>query len=181
MVTVYLTSGPRGTGKSIFVEEIIKRFKEVCLVSRDKISIELFGSTSFDPYCGGGYEVIEELFYRIKKLIRLSNKRADIIVDCWNGFPSERVAITRRLREVGVDRVICWQFIVPEDTCVKWFFQKNDSKGYSESGIRSDYALYYKTAKDIEKEGFDQVYRIDPCLPLNPDALGLTLKKKKAR
>lgn len=52
MRRVALTVGPRGSGKSSFCKGFIRSHPSVSLVSRDEILIELFGSTSLNPYAG---------------------------------------------------------------------------------------------------------------------------------
>jgi hypothetical protein len=159
--TVYLTSGPRGSGKSIYIKKIVACYPKIVVISRDDVLIELFGSTSLDPYGGGHYIAKKVLFEKIEKYLS-SHNDLDIILDYWNGFSRERVAIIEKLRGLGADRVICWQFFVPVDVCLKWFFSKPDSKGYGEFGIRRDHALYYKKAECIEDDGFDGIRHIDP-------------------
>jgi adenylate kinase family enzyme len=163
--TVYLTSGPRGSGKSTFCKKVKALNPKLKVIIRDEILMELYGSTSLDPYSGGHYYAQEIIFNMIKKLLSAKGK-TNIIFDFWNGFPGERIAMIKRLKELGADQVFCWQFQVAADTCVKWFFQKPDSKGYSKSGIRNDYALYYEMAGNIEQDGFDKVFHIDPLQPV---------------
>lgn len=162
MKVVYLTSGPRGSGKTEFVKKIASFHPEVEVISRDGILIELFSSTSLNPYEGGHYVAKDILWKKVEEFLSSSKKR-ELILDCWNGFSNERQVIIWKLRELGADRVVCWQFMVPIDLCVQWFFTKPDSKGYSEIGIRRDYNLYYEMAKDIEEDGFDEIYHINPC------------------
>lgn len=161
MKTVILTSGPRGAGKSTYSKKVKEDYLEVKYLSRDEIFIEAFGKTSFDRYTGD-HLIARQIFEDKIKDALSEDDDFKIIIDCWNGFSSERKSLIKLFRELGADTIICWQFIVTTETCLKWFFKKDDSVGYSESGIRSDHRLYYKTATDIEDDGFDAVYRINP-------------------
>jgi len=162
MKTVYLTSGPRGSGKSTYIKELVSRHPEVSLISRDEILIRLFGSTSLESYGGGHFAAMEVLFKEVGKCLS-SGEKADLVLDCWNGFPEDRKDMIGRLRNLGADRVVCWQFITTIDMCIKWFLQKGDVRGYSERGARHDYRLYHRLAKDIQEDGFDGVCLVDPC------------------
>jgi hypothetical protein len=143
---------------------------ELKLVIRDEVLVELFGTTSLSPYEGGHFYAQEVVFKAIEKLL-FSSEEIEIILDYWNGFSHERVAMIERLKELGADRVFCWQFQIPVELCVKWFMSKPDSKSYSESGIRRDHALYYETAESIESDGFDKVLRVDPLQPVNLESI----------
>jgi adenylate kinase family enzyme len=167
---VYLTSGPRGSGKSTFVEKVASLRPGITVISRDAILIELFNSTSLSPYGGDHYYAMKILSERVSDFLS-GNNGDELILDLWNGFPRERQAIIRMLKERGADRVVCWQFVLPVDLCVRWFFMKPDSEGYCEPGIRRDYDLYYKTASGIENDGFDGIHHIDPCQPEIPLAI----------
>lgn len=166
MKTIYLTSGPRGAGKSAYCKKVAVLNPEFKLIIRDEILVELFGTTSLSPYEGGHFHAQEVVFEMIEKLLSSAGD-INIVLDFWNGFPGERIAMIKRLKKLGADRVFCWQFQVAVDICVKWFFQKPDSKGYSESGIKKDHALYYEMAENIERDGFDKVFRINPCDPVD--------------
>lgn len=162
MKTVFLTSGPRGSGKTEYIKKAASLYPEIEVISRDAILIELFSSTSLNPYEGGHCIAMEVFYERIEKFLA-NNRSCNLIIDCWNGFSEERVSMVRDLRDLGADRVICWQFMIPADICVRWFFSKPDSKGYSEDGIRDDHKLYYDMAENIKEDGFDEIYHINPC------------------
>lgn len=158
--TVILTSGPRGIGKTTYTELVKSLHPDVELLSRDKLLVELFGKTSLSPYDGSRYYAHVVLRERLRELLQKDNNK--IIFDCWNGSSRERNYLAGMLRTLGADKVICWQFVVELDTCIKWFLKKTDVAGYSEYSCRSDYKLYYQSAIDIEEDGFDAVYRINP-------------------
>lgn len=163
MNTVILTSGPRGVGKSTYVEYVKRLHPEVKVVSRDKLLMDLFGETSLSPYDGGHDYVQMLLRFHLKHLLKKKTKSdSKIIFDCWNGSAGDRQSLINLLYQYGADRVICWQFVVPIDVCVKWFFKKKDSRGYSNHAVSSDYKLYYKRAENIEEDGFDFIRRINP-------------------
>ena len=91
-----------------------------------------------------------------------SNSNLNLIVDYWNGFSSERKDMINNFRNLGADNLFCWKFITPKDICLDWFMRKEDAKGYSIDGIANDYDLYHRKSMDIEEDGFDPVYYIDP-------------------
>ena len=160
MKKVILTSGPRGAGKSRYCKTIVQQSPEIIIVSRDDVLMELFGKTSLNPYDGSMHYGYDVYWKRIQEILKLDNYF--LIMDCWNGTSGERINTIRTLRMSGVEQVICWQFITPLQDCLKWFFQKEDSRGYIESGIRRDYALYHELAASIEEDGFDSVVKINP-------------------
>jgi len=167
MKKVCLTSGPRGSGKSTYLKTMrLNYYPKTSIISRDELLMELFGRIGLDPYAGEHDYALKILFERIKKQLFLNIEDAVLFLDCWNGYPSERRTIIKKLLELGADQVFCWQFIVPLDVCLNWFFKKQDSKGYTENMIINDYNLYYEQALNIENDGFDKVYKINP-LQLN--------------
>lgn len=161
MKKVFLTSGPRGSGKSTYTKKIAKLHPEFNLISRDEISISLFKSIYLSPYTGDHHYLKEVVFERIGKLLS-ENQDVTIILDYWNGFSHEREALIRKLRDLGADEVYCLYFEVSLTTCIRWFKEKKDSGSLSESSIKNDYELYYSKAKDIRRDGFDKVFLINP-------------------
>lgn len=162
MKIVILVSGPRGSGKSTYVDNIKKDYPETLLISRDKILIELFGTTVLSPY-SGGHEYAREIVYKkIEKALTENNEKVKIIFDYWNGSSSERRIIIRRIRSYGADKIICWHFITELHIVNKWFYQKPDTQGYSDYAATHDYKLYHKQAKNIQDDGFDSVVLINP-------------------
>ena len=162
MRTVFLTSGPRGSGKSTYIETARVCYPEITIISRDEILLSLFGKTALDPYVGGHQYVFEVLFQRVEECLAPDLPRQLVILDCWNGFSYEREAIIKKLRMSGADRVFCLYFITPLNTCLKWFRQKPDAQGYSEISIKGDHKLYHTQAKTIQENGFDGVFRVNP-------------------
>jgi predicted kinase len=167
MNTIYLTSGPRGSGKSTYSKKIVSQLPNTIFISRDEILIELFGKTSLDPYEGGHHYVMDILFGRLEKILQ-NVTGMHVILDCWNGFPQERRHIIQILNGMGAVRIICWVFVTPMDICIQWFMSKPGSKGFSESGQKRDYSLFYEEAKNIRSDGFDQVYYINPLQKFLP-------------
>jgi tRNA uridine 5-carbamoylmethylation protein Kti12 len=130
---------------------------------RDEILISIFGKTALAQH--EHIHAKKVIFEMIINIIS-STKNALIILDFWNGYSKERVAMIRELKEMGVTKVFCWQFQVDIETCLKWFFQKPDSAEYSETRVKHDYSLYYEMAKGIINDGFDKVFKINPLKPI---------------
>lgn len=171
MKITFLTSGPRGSGKSVYVKEEKVRHPETIIISRDELLISLFGKTSLSPYEDGHKYVSEILFQKVQECLSMDILGLTMILDYWNGFSNERRVIIKKLRNLGADKVYCLQFITPLDTCIEWFMQKPDSSGYSENSVLHDFQLYHKEAINIEEDGFDRVIQINPLqfqLELNP-------------
>ena len=162
MKNIVLTSGPRGAGKSTYVKHFVEQNQDVEYLSRDELLIELFGKTSLNPYTGDHQYAYELFSKKIKEVVESSKPNLNLIVDSWNGFSSGRKSMINNFRNLGADNVFCWKFITPKSTCLDWFMRKEDAKGYSKEGIASDYDLYHRKSIDIEEDGFDQVFYIDP-------------------
>lgn len=162
MNVVILTSGPRGAGKSTYCRAVHVQDSEIKLVSRDDLLMRIYGKTSFSPYTESSWEIFEILYKEIKRFFRErkrgKRKNSIVIFDCWNGWPSERKEISRRLRTFGVHKIVCWKFITPIDICEFWYKEREGDTWFSGRGYR----LYHKTSKNIENDGFDIVYEINP-------------------
>ncbi len=176
MKTVYLTSGPRGSGKSAYCERFVKLHPEIPLISRDKILVELFGSAMIDSetaYAGGHYYAIEKMFERMGEA--LSGENDIIILDSWNGDLHERRIIMGELKQLGVEEVACLQFFTPFEKCWRWCNGKYNGREGNEAKnmFKKDYDNYYKYAKDIGEVGFDAIYRIDVTNKQHADFLEL--------
>ena len=100
------------------------------------------------------------MLHRLEKTLQENHPL--IILDCWNGRGEDRQKIIFKAKQYGAVYVHCLQFFIPVDLCVRQFMQKENTRGLSPCRARHDYALYYKLAKDIEKDGFDSVFPINP-------------------
>lgn len=164
--TVFLTCGTRGAGKSTYCEAMARENPKLILLSRDNILVELFRSTELNPYEGGHYYAYRVLWEKVECCLAEVGD-VQIILDCWNGFPKERKAILKRLRDAGANRVVVWRFITPLETVIGWFNNKAEdefnSKESNERRSRYDYALFEKMSANIESEGFDDVLYINPA------------------
>ncbi|KKQ51717.1 MAG: hypothetical protein US70_C0014G0020 [Parcubacteria group bacterium GW2011_GWD2_38_11] len=182
MKTVYLTSGPRGAGKSTYVSLVRKISPEILVIDRDEIYAKEFSGCSFDPYTG--MHIVAAQFFKqhIKEGIDSADEDAKIIIDAWNGFGTQRKGYIRLLRDLGVETIVCWYFVTPLSACLEWFMQKPDIRGFSEGSCIWDYNLYHEEASDInypehkiyliEKDDFDDS-NFDMICRINP--LQLTL------
>ena len=178
MRRAYLTAGPPGAGKSTFCKQVIVAHPEIVLVSRDQILIAMFGTVWLDAYSGGHEAAIEQM----KAIARdaLLSKNASIILDCWNGYPSERESIVSMLRQYGADYVEAWVFTTPVNVCVEWRLQREAERGGEEwQGDRlemtrkirsisyaSDHELFHSFPTN-KSQGFNKVRHIDPTQPLD--------------
>ena len=162
MKIVILSSGPRGSGKSTYLNLVKQRHPEISFLSRDEVLIEIFGSTHLDPYTGGHWYAAKVLEEKLQTILS-ADEDLILIYDCWNGYSSERKDLIWKLHNAGADKVICWQFVTPLEVCETWFYKKPDVGGYSESACRRDYKMYHHLAQGIGEDGFDAVIEINPC------------------
>jgi predicted kinase len=173
MKTVFLTSGPRGAGKSSYCKQVAERHPCVEIISRDEILTSLFGSTELNPY-EGGHEYARKIFLEKVQTRLSSQKDSLILLDYWNGFPEVRKEIIKQLRKYGAERIIAWYFVTPLGICERWYMQKDErrNEGWIKDmrlhNYRKDFHLYHKLAANITDDGFDAVVEINPCQLIFP-------------
>jgi hypothetical protein len=99
-----------------------------------------------------------------------------IILDCWTGDSDERKLLMRKLREYGATRVVAIYFLTPIEAVNEWFWLKpgiarfgdmGKCEGeklvyFSDSAPAHDYEVFHRLAKEIDRDGFEQVIRVDP-------------------
>lgn len=178
MREVILTVGPRASGKSEFCRRATQVDPSITLISRDALLIELFGTTSLNPYTGGHYLAEERMWKEVEE--RLKHDRIRLILDAWNGSSRERLTITRRFRDLGADRIKAWYFVTQPEYVDQWFWQKpgiarmsemRTRQGqkltyYDDGAPRRDYELFHRLALGIDFDGFDELTKIDPLITL---------------
>ena len=177
MKEIVLTVGPQGSGKSTFCEKIVALDPDSVLISRDAVLIDLFGSVFLDSYSGGHIHAYEVMWEMVKRELQTS-KKSRLILDVWNGTSQDRGGILQILRGLGAEKVVAWYFITPIEVVQEWFWKKpgvartsdmKDRRGeqvvyFSDSTPSRDYVLFSKFAKEIDKESFDRVVRVNPLL-----------------
>lgn len=154
MKTVILTSGPQGAGKSTFCQQVVAESLGTSLVSRDDYLLEKYGTTVFYTYCFSPTDIHKDLFKIIKK--ELSQKDT-IIFDCWNGYSFERKFLIKEMRELNVDKIVCWKFLTPLNLCKKWYFEREKSNYW-----KPNYFTYHRLSQNIKEDGFDSIRYINP-------------------
>ncbi len=160
MKIVYLTSGPRGSGKSTYVELVKSTNPEVLVLDRDEIFLKEYGTVGFDPYSGMG-DVAHDFFnQQIREVVGSAGENAKIIFDVWNGYEKTRQNYVQLLRDLGVEVIVCWYFITPLPQSLKWARQKPGYGDISQDGMAWDYNLYHREAVDINYPD-DEFYFID--------------------
>ncbi len=160
--TVFVTVGPRGSGKSTFCERIISKNPNVTLISRDKILMSLFGDVCLSPYSGGHQYAYSIMWKMVGEHL---NRSANILIlDVWNGYFDERKYIIDFLRKLGAEKIIALYFITPVSSVEKWFWQKPEvvRSHYLDTSPVHDHILFHRLARGICSNGFDQVLNIDP-------------------
>ncbi len=175
---VYLLVGQRGSGKSGYIEKILKNQNGFYIISRDEILIRLFGSTDLNPYTGGHCYAFK-IMRRLISMKLSSSGNIKLILDCWTGNSSERKALIKGLQSCGATKIIALYFMTPLETVKEWFWKKPGIKKigqkaddeehtvfFSEDAPERDYEIFHNLAKDINSDGFDKVVRIDPTQPV---------------
>ncbi len=177
MKEALLTVGPRASGKTTFCKKAVELDPSIIFISRDEISVSLFGKTSFGTYKGEHLVVLKEMFEKIKKAAE-SSSDLTMILDCFNGNTQERKIIIHKLREYGFEVVKAWQFITEPKYVKKWFWGKPKiakssemtekmGKGfvfYSDDAPIKDYNLFSTLVTTIGSDGFDKIIKIDPLI-----------------
>ena len=174
MRKAYITSGPRGAGKSTFVLKLKEYNPDLVVFHRDKAFNEEFGNSWTDPYSGIALILKDFVKYKITDMIYSSDEDATIVIDSWNGSYQERKFLVDVLIYAGVSCVNCLYFVTPLPICLKWFSYKPDASHWMEIGVIRDYKLYHEKADDIRNpqdelrflfDGalFDNTYWINPA------------------
>ena len=171
--TVYLLVGPRGSGKSTYGKKLVAGRQDLTMISRDEILVSQFGSTDISPYSGGHQFAKEEVS-------RLSRERLQsgesFVLDTWTGGGYERQSLIMELRGGGATRVIALYFITPVDFVREWFWKKPGVARLGEMGAKErmgftfyleetperDHDLFHALAAEIDSDGFDEVFRVNP-------------------
>jgi predicted kinase len=180
--TIYLPVGPQGAGKSSFCHQLVASNPHLYFHSRDDISIELFGTMYGSSYwhpAEGAFRAIEK---RIQENLR-RNPSARIVLDFWNGFPTDRRTINERLlAQCGITRVIAWRFTTPRDVCAEWFCKRQLAEEREESNYQykpdywgrrresllergaSNYDYFIRQPVELD-QGFEAIIDMDPLNP----------------
>lgn len=167
MKIAYLTSGPRGAGKSTFVAQLQKENPLLLVFDRDKFFDQEFGNSWLDHYVFPDVVRMKIIEEEIRNIINLNGGNASLIVDCYNGTYGARIDISRMLRRIGIDVVNCLYFVTPFSTCFRWFRSKSDGFKYSNMAINYNYKIYHTEADDLRnpnksKDTFDRIFRVNP-------------------
>lgn len=184
MKEIILTVGPQGSGKSTFCEKVAVSDPDLVVISRDAILTELFGTAFLDAYTGGHFHAEEVMWRRVRNEIKTSSK-SRMILDCWNGFPSERRKIVTHLWNCGVKRIVAWYFVTPIEAVSEWFWKKPGvarmsqmrelhGQGFTffgEDAPARNYTLYHESASGIDSEPFNEVVRINAMITKPEDVV----------
>jgi predicted kinase len=162
MKTVILTSGPRGSGKTTYVNSIRKENPEVIVISRDEILLELYGTIYLKRYWEKGSHIF--VWNRIREILESLSEKSSykVILDYWNKTFEDREQIINKLRDLGAERIICWKFVVSLDACLSLFSQKDDICGSEKYFSKKNFYDFYRDMEEINNNGFDFVETIDP-------------------
>ncbi len=161
MKIVFLTSGPRGAGKTTFVNRFKKRYPKVDIISRDEMLIKFFGSTTISGRQDKKFDKI--LIKTLGDYLSKKSPNQRLILDCWNFQSGDRVRLIKGLRKLGADKVYCLYFVVPQRTCVRWFYLKNlDNWDKMMFDPKICHQVFYSPYNKVENDGFDGVIKIKP-------------------
>lgn len=160
MKKVALVSGPRGSGKTTYVKRFHQAHPDIPYLIRDEVLMEMFGETSLPVGSIKHRHGRDEFCRRLEKA--LARKDAYLVVEHWNELSGDREYLTRLFRNYGAEMVICWQFVVSSETNAEWLWKKPGLENTPLSLIVFNHEFYYMMAEEIEQDGFDRVFRIDP-------------------
>ena len=172
---VFLLVGPRAAGKSSYGMNLLKQHSDIKGISRDEILLRLFGSEHCNPYDGTSWYAHEIMKRLIKQRLKV-DADVKLILDSWTGSSEERKAIIKQLRVYGATQVVALYFTSSVEDVTAWFWGKpgiakmqtmaeNQGKGlvfYSEDAPKRDYESFHKYASNIEKDGFDEIIKVNP-------------------
>jgi predicted kinase len=179
--TVYLLVGPRASGKSNYCDGLVAHQRDLVVVSRDAIMLQLFGSVHSNKYEGGHERAFEVMQEQLRTMLSAEGS-IRLLLDAWTGTSRERKALISALRGYGATRVIALYFITPVEYVEKWFWLKpkiarigemreKQGQGYTffgDDAPRRDHELFHRFAADIDSDGFDRVIRVNPLQELLP-------------
>lgn len=172
---VYLLVGQRGAGKSYYAGRLLTNQPELSLISRDDFLVRKFGSVHLSPYSSAPWYA-QEVMKRLLRFVVRTRPMFKIVLDSWTEDSEERGQLIRELKGYGTIRVVALYFVTPREIVSSWFWRKPGVAKMSEMGkcrgenlsyfpedapLR-DYDVFHRLAQDIERDGFDQVIRIDP-------------------
>ncbi|MES2224426.1 MAG: AAA family ATPase [Patescibacteria group bacterium] len=158
MKTVILTCGPRGAGKTTYVNNFALQYPGTEIVSRDDILISLYGSTTTVRTFMEDQKTGDTAMDALREAI----KRSDMtILDFWNRTGLGRKNTVKALRETGFDKVVCWYFTTPLEICTEWIQRKSDSEYISAWFYEFDYRSFHERAASVFTDGFDEVITIN--------------------
>lgn len=106
MRTVYITSGPRGSGKSTYAQQVIRQNPALVIVSKDEIAMRAYGKTCLADDNGEARRVIDAVMESARQILELDT-HVSLILDCWNGSSRARKYLISQMRRFGADRIIC--------------------------------------------------------------------------
>lgn len=176
---VFLMVGQRGAGKTHYGEKLVNRHPTLQAINRDEILTRVFGSTHLSPYTGGHHHVAQ-IVTRLLRMKFSKNESFKILFDYWTGCSEERKFWLAELRRMGATKVTALYFVTPLEKVEEWFWKKPgiakasdmiklQSKGFmffSKHAPKHDYELFHALASEIDRDGFDEVIRIDPTQEL---------------
>ncbi len=161
MKKVYLTIGPRGSGKTTFCKKIIKENPTIYFISRDEIFMEMFGTVYLDLGSPDRQIATNKMWEEVGQVLS-GEEDLVLILDTWNESVESRINIISRLRLLGADQVVGLIFVVSEDQGVEWFFKKQSilKNPVFEERYRNKFTRFYEQEISLD-QGFDEIQKIN--------------------
>ncbi len=158
-------------GKSTLCTKIKAEYSDIVIISKDEIFDEILArSEKTGPF--DLTETHKQAMKTLSTLLQLVLRKPGvrIILDCFNSYPYERKEMLFVLKQMGADRVVCWQFTTPIEISLPWYLEREKSKfnGHVEVAHfaamehRGFFEKYWRNSQNIKSEGFDQVHKFDP-------------------
>lgn len=162
--------GPRGSGKTTYSQEVVQRYPNVILWSRDKVVQGKFGKVMFRKDDPALEEAMEYADQQLKSLLRSADDDACIILDLPIKMELRKELIDFLRTFFGPIRIVCWYFTTSYDICSRWFFKKPWQERLLMDQVC--YRLEYQYARLHLSKGVDYPGVSEYCGP-NPDGFNL--------
>lgn len=157
MSTAYLFVGPRGVGKTSFAKYLSSVMPEIKVVSRDEITLDLYGATSINPYTMS-FNPVYKIMYQ--KLAEFSC--SDVILDCWIGYKRDFFSMIKKMFELNFDKVVVCVFCAELDLIVSQLYARDGRNQSFKSYIQKNIQVFYREVSsftsDLELDDWDDVH-----------------------
>jgi predicted kinase len=162
MATLLCLVGLPASGKSTAVAQIQTLYPDLIVVSPDRIRADLYGDAAIQGDWGAIESVVEQRLRQASAAITIGQSPV-AIYDATNAHPIHRTQAIALARDCGFTTVIGLWFDVPIALCLTR--NQGRSRQVPAAVIERMDAMLRSHPPQLA-DGFDQVMRITPALPL---------------